>query len=329
MASTGSRKAPPGWRVVKTIPTNIQDVDAAGPGNAWVVGGTRDWPGRAVMHHWNGRSWQQVTLPPTVTRFGWLRGVSARSPRNILVGGSETAGWPLARWDGTRWHVHRWPSESYDIPVVLGPKDMWGFGWKRTSPHGGIAIARHFDGTRWQRVNVPSEYAFDAVTALSHRDIWAVGSDINGSAVLMHWNGTRWSIADEAPPGTGDRDIVAMKRNEVWLFGLSNVQGHPRANAARWNGSRWQYVTLPGRYPESAAADGRGGIWVGARSGDMQSSFLLHYSGGTWTRVELPRSVRRSARINSLANIPGTTSMWAILGRSPSVPNDHILKFGR
>lgn len=109
-------------------------------------------------------------------------------------------------------------------------------------------------------------------------------------------------------------DIVAVRQGEAYAVGaVSYLRGETRiireAIVLRWDGTSWR--RLPHRPAETAytkvAPDGAGGLWLAASRQDRPDE-LTHYTGGAWTRVPLSA---RNAAIRGLANVPGTTFMWA------------------
>ena len=61
------------------------------------------------------------------------------------------------------------------------------------------------------------------------------------------------------------------------------------------------------------AADGHGGLWLGADR-PAGAGYLLHYRAGKWTTAAVP--ARRAAAVTGLTLIPGSRSLWgtAVIG---------------
>src|SRR5262245_12941484 len=61
----------------------------------------------------------------------------------------------------------------------------------------------YWNGAAWRVVRSPDPFRFDdvlsAVTVLSARDAWAVGTTTNGiggdRALIVHWDGATWRVA--------------------------------------------------------------------------------------------------------------------------------------
>jgi hypothetical protein len=76
-------------------------VSASSATNAWAVGFTES--SGALVLHWNGHSWKQVTIPDSGP-FSSLSGVSiGPSGRAWAVGSTGTATLIL-HWNGHAWH---------------------------------------------------------------------------------------------------------------------------------------------------------------------------------------------------------------------------------
>ena len=133
---------------------------------------------------------------------------------------------------------------------------------------------------RWLVDPVIAGASVDAITALSSRDVWAVGAPHSGPGPLIaHWNGTRWSRAT-APlfgPGGELRLLSASAANNVWTLGIRSRAGGPLAE--RWDGRRWRTVpTLQVDEFSSfrAVAATPDDIWVaGARGNDAYTMPLV------------------------------------------------------
>ena len=85
---------------------------------------------------------------------------------------------------------------------------------------------------------------FNAVTSLSPKNVWAVGSyydgNFNPQSLVEHWNGTKWSIANNPNPGTFENILWGVTRipntpNAIWTVGItSNQLGSGQAFTERY-----------------------------------------------------------------------------------------------
>jgi hypothetical protein len=203
----------PGWRIVATHRFgrppgygSLDSVVSTGRNNAWAFGGS-DVVGLAsgtpVAEHWNGRSWRVVALPSGLT--GSIAAASAPAANDVwAVGG--LSGFVL-RYNGSTWSVaRRWkhPLEPTGV-VAFSPTDVWVFG------NPGIW---HLHGRTWTKVTGLAG-SIQSASALSPRDIWAVGGS---ASILLRYNGRSWSrVKSKALTGLPFGDLLAVSPGDVWV----------------------------------------------------------------------------------------------------------------
>jgi hypothetical protein len=172
--------------------------------------------------------------------------------------------------------------------------------------------ALHWDGSRWLRVAIPypgtgHQSSLAAVTCISARNCWAVGSFDRGTTPLneaLHWDGTRWSkIATPQPGMPGNvanslNGVSCVSFRDCWAVGSHTTQGGIGENAALWwNGARWSVVHVP-EPGQKVVGDGRElsgvscttfnsclavGGYVGADSAELNDA--LRWNGFSWLRT--------------------------------------------
>ncbi|GAA2084867.1 hypothetical protein [Actinomadura alba] len=129
----------------------------AGPGQ----GG--DAVRRAVITHWDGRTWTLVPAAPTRAAGGTSQSVLA------------------------------------DV-VALSPNDVWAVG--TASPGTDVPLAQHWNGTVWEHVPIPLVRGrLYSVAGDGRGGVWAAGERTDGTALLAHWNGERWEVSGAPTPG--------------------------------------------------------------------------------------------------------------------------------
>jgi hypothetical protein len=126
------------------------------------------------------------------------------------------------------------------------------------------------------------------VTALSSRDVWAVGG--NESSVSLHWNGSRWTRLR-----TGEQealyDVVGITSRDVWAVG-----GDESLLTIHWNGRRWNPMLGPNvgeqlSWLQSVAAVSANNVWaVGeAQNGlSLREPVVDHWNGRRWNTTFAP-----------------------------------------
>jgi hypothetical protein len=216
----------------------LQGVAQLSPGNAWTVGylfnGTAY---RTLILHWNGTAWKRVSSPNTgdASTDNQLFGIAARGADDIWAVGDREVGsgtQPLTmHWNGSKWKIASAPTlgdapfGSFLVDVDVDSTHAWAVG----SYESGIALKPFIlrrDGGQWKRVKLPSFPAasvLDGVTAISPRNVWAVGVEVIKNLVL-HWNGRSWKKVQVQNPGTAQNifvDIDALSATEIWMVGES------------------------------------------------------------------------------------------------------------
>jgi hypothetical protein len=238
------------WTVVPlpALPSGsglLRGVAASSPDDVWAVGselsGPADSNAATLTEHWNGTAWHVVSSPDPGHFGNSLDSVTVVSPRDAwAVGTSATTAHGTAtlieHWDGTKWSVVPSPDagiqDSLASVAAVSAADVWAAGDYFTDTGGGsqvLTLALHFNGKQWSQVATPSPEAhnnFLAITAVSARDVWAVGGSDSGAAALVeHWNGAQWQVAAEPYRHGGANFLYAVSAGAgpgVWAAGSLN-----------------------------------------------------------------------------------------------------------
>lgn len=140
-------------------------------------------------------------------------------------------------------------------------------------------------------------------SAISPRDIWAVGADDNGAggsfqALTEHWNGSAWSVVPSPNVGSSDYEldgVAAVASNDVWAVGT--YYGTPAQTLTEhWNGRAWSVVPSanPGsanNYLNSVTAVSSNDVWaagtyhVDDAYGPALVTLIEHWNGRVWSAV--------------------------------------------
>lgn len=311
--------ARPGWRIFATHHfgaaqdiNGLSTVVAPGRNDAWALGGTGFYGGGVpVAEHWNGRRWRPAALPSGLTDA--ITAASAPAANDIWAV-SGLGGYVL-HYNGSAWSVaRRWnPSIFQELTGItaFSPTDVWVFG-----PAGGWPGVGtwHLHGRSWTRVTAGASREVEMASALSPRDMWALG-DCGGPCFdVLHYNGTAWRrVTSPALKGVQFVDILALTPADVWALGTLPSSGRVESVLLHRNGTVWSRVMIPWQLiPGSLAPDGRGGLWLVATGEPGGRSWAVHLSrAGLWHRYLLSGS---PFAVNSLALIPGGSSMWGAGG---------------
>jgi hypothetical protein len=185
------------------------------------------------------------------------------------------------------------------------PGDAWAAGVVIPSGNSGLApLITRWNGTAWSQVALPASALtllgpaglIGAVSAASPRNVWAFAE----SSVWLHYDGTTWTSGQLAKPGPSGQVLVAatlaLSKSDVWAFGARERSSGAHAYAAHFNGVKWTATSVPGTSPiVSSSAVRAGDVWavegVGAINPGSGRGALVHWSGGSWHSVSLPRAL--------------------------------------
>lgn len=270
----GTRFMPVTTPNVPNTPNILRSVSASSPSDAWVVGDTGSIQGtRTLTEHWNGTRWQ-IVPSPNLGLYNYLNAVTAISAENAWAVGradlqNGTVSTLIEHWDGTNWQVVPSPNvtdwnELFAVTVVSA-RNIWAAGSSITFRQDGAVINQtlieHWNGSVWQVVPSPNVENVSnnllGITAVSARDLWAVGNLYNptggpGGVLIEHWNGSQWQLVKSPalPADGGLNAVVAISSHTIWAVGsYTNDRSQTVALLAHWDGSQWQRVTSPNPAP--------------------------------------------------------------------------------
>jgi hypothetical protein len=210
---------------------------------------------------------------------------------------------------------------------ATGPDDAWAVGFSR-SENATTALAMHWDGTTWTKVetpHVPQSSRFYSVAFVSPTDGWAVGvsdeqyhsdSIYHGHTLVEHWDGTHWKRVNSVDPNPFFRNVLtsvtAISSNDVWAAGYRfyDDEEGPVSLTEHWDGTRWSWVKsdIPGEFRHLFAVAGTSSsdVWAVGRS--EQHAFAQHWDGSTFVGFEPP-----AHRLRAITAI-SPTDVWAVGG---------------
>jgi hypothetical protein len=317
-----------GWSIVHSSPEfprdDLTDIAATGPDDAWAVGSgpcCEEADSQQIIH-WDGTGWRPITppAPPQGTNYPSLTNVAASSPADVWVFGIGSEGLAFAQhWDGTAWKATALgQGVRVNDAAVTGPASAWFVGTRETGT-GEEPIAGRYDGQGWSVTPLPAT-AWE-MSASADRDVWALGSQEDGTLVTMRWTGSSWRTLPLPRPSLPrgvfalPGDVLALGPDNVWASAtLGKDEGvWPGSVLWHWNGRRWSKTRIdaPQDSLRHLASDGRGGLWMVSFNFTDVADRLLHYSGGRVTGAPVPLGEGTSASIMAITLVPGTGSLLA------------------
>jgi hypothetical protein len=167
--------------------TALMDVHAASATDVWAVG-SRNYPSRGLVLHFDGTGWRQVPLPDyfRVRRESVFAAVHALAADDVWIVGfrdrNRGTGAVSIRWNGVSWRIIRildvkGHENLLDLDAA-GPNQVWTVG-DRFVPATPFPLAARWDGSSWRRVpteNPNTLGELEAVSVDGGGSVWAVGS---------------------------------------------------------------------------------------------------------------------------------------------------------
>lgn len=337
----GHLSATTGWRVIKTFASpnaGLDDVTGFADGTAWAAGNTS--ASTPALYHLAGGTWQPATLPGSPG--GFVPVLSATSKTNVWA---SLANEPMiARLTGKGWVTKSFTAGSDQIGidgvVTTGPKNTWAFTFDfKTSQE----TAEHYTGSAWKPTVLPVQVDGGGLTGLVSASgpgnlwTWAFNPK-NSKATTLHYDGHHWTVVGipaNLVPSTQHllgKQILAESPTNMWAT-ANNNEATGSIILLHDKGRGWSKITgkLPkGQLAGPIASDGNGGLWLEAYSPSF-TFFLLHYTGGKWTRYNLPSDKFGAIDLRSLRLIPGTRSVLGagVVSTAPdSTTGSVVVKYG-
>jgi hypothetical protein len=345
------------WRIVARTDSTLSTIVAPARSSAWALG-SKTGSGSSVLPAgvtWNGRRWNPVSFPKSVTSGIACSGAS--SPDNVwafagssLYGNFASYAGAL-RLDGAKWMVKKAfvPPGIVSGCTVLSATNAWVYGLSHVAPGVGTWRLR---GSTWRPAKTGT-FALISASEVSARDIWATAADqAGGNDVVAHWTGHSWqpdrSVAAALPAQSsklmwGFSAITAVSAGNVFLAGqLQREDSHGNWHSSPFVlhriGGSWLRVgpVNPGYYLPGAVSDGHGGWWsqgTGLEFGfgiPSAKPYLLHYSLGLWHRVTIAAPKGYKMQIMDVAHVPGSDAMLAVASLFNGKPGLHsvVLAYG-
>jgi len=303
----------------------FDDIAAIAKNNIWAVGDTSTASGKTVytpfIRHYNGTSWQAVTIPNgSGSTAEWVR---ASAANNVWVGGqsgtAQVATTVIWRYDGVHWHKIPVPAmtDFWGI-TVLAPNNVWAYGTSGTVYYDVF----HWNGSKWVGyLSNTANFIPQGISASAANNVWVSGyawSNGRQVAAAQRWNGSAWhAVSMPHPTIYAGPDVEAFSPSNVWIGYDTTTKSY----ALHWDGSQWHVVTASGYVVANTfnvVPDGKGGYWFGPEG-------IL--TGSTWTSEQVPGF---SGGFGGVTRIPGTTSFLlnaAVETGNPGTVKPTIFRF--
>jgi hypothetical protein len=303
----------PGWRRSASVHygaantySQFADVAPVSSKDAWAVGGLDDaQTGKPAAYSWTGKSWRAAALPKGL--HGSLDQLSASSAKDVWAV-SDQGGF-IVHYNGSKWSAatKRFTGSAELTGVTaFSPSNVWVFGGSGAYPGQGTW---RYNGKAWKKDTAASNLGIERASAVSATNMWAIGSVMVGDDSIFHYVRGTWRQAKaSALSGVQFTDIRALSAANVWAAAF--VPARPFTSyLIHLTRHGWSRIKVPWAVAVGQlTTDGRGGFWLTALSSTTSAAWALHWSkAGHWSRTLLTHS----GGVFSIAQIPGTTSLWA------------------
>jgi hypothetical protein len=316
-----------GWRLVYRLPRSGQhqlfSVTAPGRTSAWAVGAARN---AAIILHWSGRSWHQVSIPQAkgFTAFD----VQASSPGNVWISGTANgSSSELVHWNGVSWQTVPVPATGVGALDVISPRDVWvAANCAAAAGSKPCSTLWNWNGTSWRghqvglNVSSVAGQTADDVWAVGERGVKADGPYRVGRPYAVRWNGRMWRSVSMPAPRIEAMPVAAVAASgRVWV-GIVPRTG--RACALQRSGTRWRTLRPPvadtglGTLP---VPDGRGGVWFGP---------FAHWTGSRWAQTQdwFTFQGHNALSVTGMARISGSQALWLAGNMTPNAHTEEITR---
>jgi hypothetical protein len=199
---------------------------------------------------------------------------------------------------------------------VTSPDDVW-------VAAGSVML--HFDGTSWNRTDLPSTDSASRVLAIGSDDVWAGGRREGASpaeAFTAHWDGRSWT--DVPVPQLADSSITTLvaSAGDVWATAETAVSGgHPTTHVLHLASGVWKDTeTLQGdSYRFHLLAGGASGIWrYDWTTPHGQPTTIDHWTGSRW---------EHTASVSAGLNLGGN-ELWQLAALEATGVGAEVVRMG-
>jgi concanavalin A-like lectin/glucanase superfamily protein len=224
----------------------------------------------------------------------------------------------------------------------LSPTSCMAVGNYRNASEVTLALAEHWDGTKWEVVPVPTPEGNIAVSELFSVSCPAANLCMatgfyftntgQGGAITERWNGTKWEIELSPVPEQSTSYLYGVSCvSATWCeaVGYATTNGLPAPMAEHWDGSKWEIQptpTLEGMKatvlttvscPTATSCEAMG-IYENSAG---QFPVAEHWDGSKWglQTVPIPTGTNKAVRLMSVSC--GTATSCEAVGTYQSTSN--------
>ncbi|MCW2797656.1 hypothetical protein [Nocardioides sp.] len=227
------------------------------------------------------------------------------------------------------WKVVAAPSPGIGSVTLRGidaitRSDIWAVGARGAQ---GATLAQHWNGHGWAVVKTPNRSKYtqlEDVTAISHKNVWAVGWFVpkggkHPKSLIEHWNGDHWSVVPSPNPLKGNNVLFGVdgkSAKAVYAVGTNNLgpSAGSRQITLKLGSGKWRALPVPSG---SSTVDDVATLSVGqavavGHAGPTGSSAALveQFDGSDW--VGLPVATTTNSGHLYGVSAPSAGGQWAV-----------------
>jgi hypothetical protein len=213
---------------------SIYDVWAHTPSDVWVLGGD------ALIHRWNGASWQTTDPTPRGATTPEMRAISGVATDDVWVIRGRNS---VLHWDGADW-ISRQPMVDNLVGIwAPGPNEVWIAG----------DTVSHWTGTSWSPPRTPQSpgsIPFTAVGGSGPGDVWLLAG-----GYTMKVDADNWNITVALSSDSRALALTPISTGGVWVLYQDTIASVSRV---------YQLTsTVPGTWvPGPVAPGGLNDLWL-------------------------------------------------------------------
>ncbi len=208
--------------IINQVGQNLFAIWGSKPSDVWALGGSDE---KALLLHFDGASWQMVTVPAGMDMG---RDMWGDDSGNLFVASQGI----VAKFDMTSWTIL-----DKDFGAARPANTVWGASADNLYVAGSNSVIRHWDGSKWSNslefnLEAGMDLQFHSIWGSSAENLFAVGvlmgtteekpykSYVAGTRIYYS-DGKSWTRHQTADVDTTLYDVWGASDSEIWAVGQS------------------------------------------------------------------------------------------------------------
>lgn len=201
------------WDGTKWSPLPALPIDAPSITGLWASAANDVWlaHGNSGPHRWNGSTWSKVDVYARC-RVQGSGPIWGASPTDVWLGSSLG----LLHLTGADQPSPAGDTVERDCNIESGVTNinvLWGSAANDIWAGGRNGLLRHYDGTSWTTVTLPTTFNLTTIWGSGPDDVWVVALGGQPRDVL-HWDGHTWTLVPELDDVT---TVWGADATNIWM----------------------------------------------------------------------------------------------------------------